>query len=236
MPSFRYGERFSTVGVYVKHPPGSASPLASGDPLDAGTAHVVENDVVHLAAEGCRNLVWDNLPGAVSYEGRGYDYDDLAEPPSDWLVASDPLRLIGWGRKNSRRYGPFFAVRDEVAADGSYVPRGIRCQLDHDAAATDPFRVFAAITRTPTPPTEGALDWEEFAVTASSTGVLTVTLRADTWPAGAMSPSVLCRGNTSLLVAPKSSPVPVWIWLGWYVPDGTKIQFLYTFSAYETRA
>lgn len=237
MPEYRYGERLTTAGAYIKHPPGASSLLQNGGALDAGRVHLVENNLVHLAAEGCRHWVLDHFGGDL-VEGRGYDYDDLGEPPATWVTDTDPLRLIGWGRTTARRYGPFFVVRDEVAEDDSFIPRGVRVKVHYTTDGATPMRLFAALTRSDRPPVEGAVIWDEFTLTAGTTSTATLTLRAPGWPAGARPAAEVCRsdaGADALNVARESYPAQLWLWLGWYVASAGS-NALHAISAYETRA
>lgn len=238
MPACRYGERIHDPGAprYVKHPPAAAAHLANGSPLDAGSAHHVDNNVVHLAAEGARHWVWDALDGAGLVEGRGYTgYTDVSEPPATWTTGADAVTLIGWGRANSRRYGPFFAARDEIALDGTYVPRGVRCKLFCTVGSSGTFRAFAVLTRSPKPPPDNLVVAAEFTLpAANNTGVATATLRAATWPANAQPLSALCRPPGATTVRTRVRPLPLWLWLGWYVTHSSHA--VLSFSAYETRA
>ncbi len=103
------GERFGATAAasrYIKHH--ASGHLRDGEPVDAGSLYVLENNLAHLSFESVRHLVWDpgpGLPGKAS-DPAGYGgLEDVGLPPGTLAGFQE----VAWDADTSRHFGPFCA-------------------------------------------------------------------------------------------------------------------------------
>jgi hypothetical protein len=228
------GQTITTAGEYFAHPPAASTEWADGDSLDAGTAHILDSNISHLAAESCRHLVVDVLPLIAKLNDHGYDaLDDVSEPPAG-AYAAGSLNYISWDRETGRCYGPFFGIADRVLTDvPGYGLRTVRVMVDTNAASNASLTIFLALTATRDPPTDdGALTFVSFNP-ASGRQQTPKDLDADTPPALGGRSARRCRPTASATTGQYVYPAEYWLWVGWYATDAA--DHVVAVSAYESR-
>ena len=222
---------------YIKHPAGSSgnSWLAQNDPIDAGTAHIIDNNLSHLSAECARHLVWDHTVGATAaVDGWDADYSDS---PNTAGGADSLPWSIAWDNRTARCYPLPAMIADRDLPEGGLGLREIRVQIYADVNTDNSLRLFAAITATEAPPTEGALALATAygtisAPTTATSGLkrIEIALRAEL-PAGP--PREEWAHNAGGDTA-NAATVPVhagYLWVGWKSSDAANE--IHAISAYE---
>lgn len=236
----RLGAGSSTeIPRYIKHPAGSSanSWLQATDPIDAGSAHIIDNNLSHLSAECARHLVWDHTVGATAATD-GWDANYSDSPNAAGGSTALPWE-IAWDHRTARCYPIPALIADRDLPEGGLGLREIRVQVYADVNAPgNSLKVFAAITSTEAPPTEGALALAtaygtvEATTAEPSSGLLRiqVIVRAEL-PAGPPQEEweQYAGGNGN-----NAGSVPVhagFLWVGWHSTDAAnEIQSI---SAYE---
>lgn len=112
---------------YYRHPPAADGHLADGMPLDSGSAHVVHNNVTHLAVENVRLLGHAVGPGTNLPIDPFTGLTDAA-PASDLSL----LANVSWRQTDAgMSFGPFAAVFSELGVDPpGFKPRKIRVAFE----------------------------------------------------------------------------------------------------------
>jgi len=222
---------------YIKHPAGSSgnSWLAQNDPIDAGTAHIIDSNISHLSAECARHLVWDHTVGATAaVDGWDADYSD--SPNANGSADGLPW-IIAWDNRTARCYPLPAMIADRDLPEGGLGLREIRVQIYADVNTDNSLRLFAAITPTEAPPTEGSLALATAygtinAPTTATSGLkrIEITLRAEL-PAGPPREEwVHSAGGDGI----NAATVPVhagYLWVGWKSSDAANE--IHAISAYE---
>lgn len=218
----------STAARYHKHPPaGSASSyVANGKPVDAGTWSRAVNNLSVLRWEGVRHCFSDVGPGNVAVN-EDLDWGGLAESVPDADQRSGVVhqeiawRVIGASDATTscRVYGPLPVVFDRAAVDTGpeTYARGYRVEVR--AYGDSDFRVYAALTASLRPPSEGylALGYADCTGTTAAAPE-SPALRFDLVPliqAGTQQPETR---HSSAAADDGSSVVHVvecYLWIGW---------------------
>lgn len=222
---------------YIKHPAGSSgnSWLAQNDPIDAGTAHIIDSNLSHLSAECARHLVWDHTVGAMAaVDGWDADYSDS---PNATGSASDLPWMIAWDNRTARCYPLPAMIADRDLPEGGLGLREIRVQVYADVNTDNSLYLFAAITPTEAPPTEGSLALGTAygtieAPTTATAGLkrIEIVLRAEL-PAG---PPMEEWTHGAGGDGNNAATVPVhagYLWVGWKSSDA--LNEIHAISAYE---
>ena len=132
---------------YIKTPPITQQTYADGEPLDAGTAMILTNNINHLSIESCKNLfncLQPNIDISGNQEGGYYAGFPVKEVSTNTVLQEEqPHTLISWGENTALRFGPFLSPFDGRKL---LVKLGI-----FNGNQTD---VLVYITRNAAPPTE----------------------------------------------------------------------------------
>lgn len=229
------GQRLTTgasdtlPGSYVRIPTSAASAMfRDGCACDAGAAMIYQSNLSHSVSESLRHLCTFVLGGTLSQVTGWSGIRDVPDPGG--VTA---LSQISWRPSVSARFGPFYAIEDREADDGTPVLRKIVCETYAKSGASDTLEVYVAITAglDPEPPLFGVVASETFSA-PTSIAVTTKTLEAE----------LPLTGTTPLRVRPASSTTfgavetivaPWWLWLGWKSTNGG--DKLLSFAAYEGR-
>lgn len=208
------GER--VVERYVKHPAAAAGDLANGDPLDAGTAHLVHSNLSHLSERNVRLVAHTTGPGVVDWENPWSGVIDETQNG----VSPDTYELIPWVRDRTAFVcGPVALSHARVGVDpaGLY-PRKIRVvvQGTKSPQGSTTLYVYAVLTATPDTPIRSrryAAANASKANSGSDTLVLfdlTLSCEAPVRP----TEEWRCRSSGASEGA-TSAITPAWVWVGW---------------------
>ena len=203
------------VDRYVIHPPAASGWTADGDPLDAGSAHIVHHDVTILQHRNVRLVAHAVGPGEIGNTSDDWtDVRDATEPSS-----TDAWTAIPWTRESCGWVcGPIALAHTRVGiSPAGYHPRKIRVvvQAQKSGDPSSQLTIIAALTPSPAPPSmERRLASASAFITDSDMGPWTFSLTLspdevvrplDTWPGR---PSTTSEpAQVSLAVA--------WVWVGW---------------------
>lgn len=203
------------VTRYVKHPAVASGHLADGDPLDAGTAHIVHSNLSHLSERNVRLVAHALGPGEVDWQGAWSGVIDETQV----VGALDVYSLIPWYRdRTAKLFGPLALSMARVqTAPAGLVPRKIRVVVQGTKSAmvgTDLY-VYAVLTATCDAPIR-SLRYATATASKSAGGsdtlcVFNLTLTPELvrptqeWP---------CREASSGLGA-TAAITPAWLWVGW---------------------
>ena len=203
------------VSRYVKHPAVASGHLADGDPLDAGTAHIVHSNLSHLSERNVRLVAHALGPGEVDWQGAWSGVIDETQI----VGALDVYSLIPWYRdRTAKLFGPLALSMARVqTAPAGLVPRKIRVVVQGTKSAmvgTDLY-VYAVLTATCDTPIR-SLRYATATASKSAGGsdtlcVFNLTLTPELvrptqeWP---------CREASSGLGA-TAGITPAWLWVGW---------------------
>lgn len=157
------GERLHTTPRYVRHPPVATWPWRDGRSVDAGTAHIVHNNLSHLSERNLRHIANLQGPGAVlGYANTNASNAYLArniqdaQRPADGTTGVDlKLLQISWDRTyDCLMAGPIPAVGVNLQTDPlGYVPRAIRIRVVGAKTLPTGYLYFVtALTLGPVPP------------------------------------------------------------------------------------
>lgn len=206
------GER--VVERYIKHPAPANGWLADGDPLDAGTAHIVHSNLSHLSERNVRLIAHTPGPGDVeNYSGTtlGEVYD---------TAAADPLNIITWYRHEAAAlFGPIALAHTRIgAAPAGLYPRKVRVvvQAYKTGDVNTTFYVYAALTATPDTPRRSArydTAYDSVPAIVGAQHVFDMTLSCDNPVRPIGDP---WRSRESGANEPATTAlVPAWVWVGW---------------------
>ena len=203
------------VTRYVKHPAVASGHLADGDPLDAGTAHIVHSNLSHLSERNVRLVAHALGPGEVDWQGAWSGVIDETQI----VGALDVYSLIPWYRdRTAKLFGPLALSMARVqTAPAGLVPRKVRVVVQGTKSAmvgTDLY-VYAVLTATCDTPIR-SLRYATATASKSAGGsdtlcVFNLTLTPELvrptqeWP---------CREASSGLGA-TAAITPAWLWVGW---------------------
>jgi len=203
------------VSRYIKHPAVASGHLADGDPLDAGTAHIVHSNLSHLSERNVRLVAHALGPGEVDWQGAWSGVIDETQI----VGAVDVYSLIPWYRdRTAKVFGPLALSMARVqTAPAGLVPRKVRVVIQGTKSAmvgTDLY-VYAVLTATCDTPIR-SLRYATATASKSAGGsdtlcVFNLTLTPELvrptqeWP---------CREASSGLGA-TSAITPAWLWVGW---------------------
>jgi len=217
------GERLTSVTRRLRTP--TSTEWRAGEYVDAGLAMIVSHNLAHRQRESLRQIASALGPGTITNAMRGYTFQgtplrDVTDP-----VTYSGLTSISWDLQTSRRFGPFYAVRDRDVTDEPPTWRTVRVCLDVTASN---LTVLACLTQgLEFPAPESYVAFESTTSTAWRT-VLTLDLD----PSRALAEAATrCRdfgGETE-----QSSAAACSLWVGWYGTSGTNS--VWTISAHEVR-
>jgi hypothetical protein len=240
-----FGDRFDTGtnSRYIKHPPaGATSFWRNGQPLDAGSAMVIDQNISCLALKGTRNLFIDRGPGLLpdlsknnAWSNSGAGFADTS-PLAAGTVPTG-LGAIPWDIRDARQYGPFVLIADrELSTPAGYTVRDVNVSVTVKRNLAAALHVYAALMlggRAPSDAPEAAIAWLDLGIGGAS-GQYDLLLSAvsliTTQSAGT---PIRCRrtvasnfGNSSAIAIQAS------LWIG-YLSTGATDQAVYTISAHE---
>lgn len=211
------GER--VVERYVKHPPAASGWLADGDPLDAGTAHLVHSNLSHLSERNVRLIAHAAGPGEITDATTTNGWAGIIDATQD-AGTLDAYALIPWERDaNAFMCGPVALSHTRIGTSpaGLY-PRAIRVVIQgtkSTAGATD-LTVYAVLTATPDTPLRSqryaVATATESAFASPTEVVFDLSLSCD----NPVRPAEewRCRATGSSEGA-SSLATPAWVWVGW---------------------
>lgn len=232
------GQRITSPGRYIAHPPAASGWLADGDALDSGTAHLVHSNLSHLSAQNARLLGHQRGPGWIGqswafggpFSGivdASYDPDADEYGQHPWVQPTNALCL-----------GPFpLAFTALQTSPPGFIPRQVRVavQVRKGAVATTTLNVMAALVLgSGTPIQTTPLARDRVAIAAS--GVVQHKLvEFDLLPSAPVRPFELWRSRPSGTDAAADTLVaPCSVWVGWTSDDATnQLDAVWSVSAFE---
>lgn len=252
----RIGERLeagaigtgATAPRYVIMPAAASAYWQDGRALDAGTAHILDNNLSHLSAESVRHLCWYAGPGAITWSSHannsgwsGYEDAD-GYTAGTGLAAITRANAISWDWRTAICHGPFALTQDRLLTAGGYGPRLVHVAVETDCTSGSALALYAALTNSEAPPDQNNLiAWtytgHPSSLTYASNGysVNGLTLSAASpvpsntrWSSRQRAASRVSSHQTQLTQA--------WLWVGWrlYNVGGTLSEVL-SVSAFEYR-
>jgi len=205
------------MGDAVRGVATGASPdwIADGRPVDAGTAHILQSDAVHLAFESCRHLftaLGDGL--CASNASNAWDSVNDASKPD---TTNNPAAAIPWSQKNCMRFGPFFVPQDRPDPNN---PGGMLLRaIEVEVAALVGVHFMFALTTSAAPPYHGAVAFVDTLYTGAGViGTATYQLLA-TAPLPTPGPTMACRSSAAV-GSPSTRAAQVYVWVGYYDQAG----------------
>lgn len=228
--TFEIGLKASNTS-YIKHPAVGASDSygKDGKVLDAGLAHILQNNLNVLHRESGRHLVTWLGPGNVSQASdNGWSGLNEDVPPSSQRTTTETE--IAWnifGTPTACMDGPFFPTRGRIDATSTYgagvslFPR-VRFHVEAYSDGANTLKLYAAATTTPTPPSSGYIALATTTTTSATLVHLTLTLNLSgtgrrSWPSSADGAADCDE---------------IYLWLGWRNNSGATMGWL-SASAYE---
>lgn len=204
----------STNPRYYRHPPAASAPLFDGAPLDSGSAHVLHNNVSHLAVENTRLLghfvgPGDNLP-ADPFAG----YGDAT--PSDGAFG-----VLSWAAPiNGCVFGPFAASFTELGTNPpGYKPRRVRVIVEilKGTALASDVTLGAALTTGPGTPSNAPVIASAYVVSSQPGSGGPPTPPVEEIHVLDLEADAPQRPGESWRSADGESTVvlPLWVWVGW---------------------
>jgi hypothetical protein len=213
---------------YIKHPPAASQPWSNGEFVDAGFAHIVDNNLSHLSHESCRHLAWAPGPGTLEYTPAllAAGWRDLEDAPQvDYGPRAAPLVGISWDRRTAVRLGPFVGIQDRTTSDGLSGLRRVRVVVDCLAATpsgANGLYLYAALTADPAPPSEGSLVTGVGAGTVAAPSPVTIVgnrgrVSINLAVNDELGPTtqLRCRGDSSPRGRRVVAVTAYWLWVGW---------------------
>lgn len=234
------GQRISTSSpAYVKHPAVANAPWHDGAALDAGTAHIVHNNVSHLSAHNARLIGHQIGHGATGFDTNTFQQWANVVDAYDQNGSNIYSQIPWYQVETAVVFGPHPLAFTRLQTDPpGYVPRKIRVIVEASQGTGDTagLKICAAITTVPRTPLQAARiaeATETFPDPMSRTDricdlVLEVTqpLRPSaTWTARPTS-----GGNEASVVI-----VPAWVWVGYLSDDAAQGDIIQSISAFELR-
>ena len=124
----------------------------NGDPIDAGTAMILDSNLSQQARESLHHLGCALGPGLLVSESQTSEFRYLLdqETPSN---APSQVRQVGWTQARSACFGPFDLTQDARLTDGNS-SRRVHVVVDCDANTTSSLVLYAAVTQGPAIPTD----------------------------------------------------------------------------------
>lgn len=211
------GER--VVERYVKHPPAASGDLADGDPLDAGTAHLVHSNLSHLSERNVRLIAHATGPGAITDATTTNGWSGIIDATQD-AATTDDYALIPWKRDdNAFLCGPIALSHTRIGtAPAGLYPRKIRVVIagTKSTAGATTLWTYAVLTATPDTPLRSQRYAQATASKVSGASVtpylFDLTLSCD-FP---VRPGPTWRGRASgASEGSDTALTPAWVWVGW---------------------
>lgn len=249
-----YGERIDAEGRAYYAPSSPDTRWRDGRAIDAGTAHVLANDLAHYSAESLRHLVCSATPGGFDTNpGKG-----LADAwststvlgiaiPTD--IATESPAEIPWNQLCSMRFLLPHSVRDRPRKARGLALRRVRVSIDCECELEDGVRLFVALTSGRARPLEGPL------LAFRYTGDAGLVAGADNVDEDYAALAVLASGRQTVHVVlepnaidyPRqwvytresnasgrqvSQAISTTLWIGWTLSSSSNFA-IYSVSAYE---
>jgi len=215
---------------YIRHPAAASQPWSNGEFVDAGFAHIVDNNLSHLSHESCRPLGHVLGPGALTHapEDAASGWKGLDDAPERIPGRREPpLSAISWDRRTAVRLGPFVGIQDRTTSDGLSALRRVRVTVDCVAATPSignaGLYLYAALTADAQAPSEGS-------VLATAVGNGTVAQPSPVSIVGnrgrrdidlvvndelGATLTMRCRSDASTRGRRITSVLAYWVWVGW---------------------
>lgn len=219
---------------YYKHPPGGSGWAQDGRPLDAGTAHILHNNVSVLAHENTRHLAWIKGPGSIG--STTPDWSGIIDGSPDTTNA--PYSMIPWVQgRDAVVVGPYVPSYTRLGTDppGMY-PRRVQVviHLTKSATSSSVLDVMACLIAGEGTPLRGQ-------VVAAATARLTEAVHAGERfvplvlnAARPIAPSEGWRSRASgASVGAVTGVCPLRVWVGWLSNDVAVADFISAVSVFE---
>ncbi len=200
---------------YVRHPAANTGWLQNGQPLDAGSVMIVDNNLSHLNVENLRHLVssqnWSfNTGDAVSINYGWSAFPDLDVPTSP--TTEHEYNQIAWTRPVSVRWGPFAIPVDKALTGGRATIRDIKVNFSfYNATNNSPSKFYCFLTDTevrPNDPAGGYLAGTSYSNAVLNYNTCSLTLTCS---------QAMSDGNNHMTATPTGDAVyvqQVYLWFG----------------------
>lgn len=196
----------------------------NGQPIDAGTAMILDSNLSQQARESLHHLGCALGPGLLISETQTSEFVHLLdqETPSN---AASQVRQVGWTQARAMCFGPFDLTQDCRLTDG-IVSRRVVVSVDCDAGTTSSLVLYAAVTQGPAIPTDTTcLGFARTPVTTASRTTVEITLSVQ--PVA----GVVRRGQQN--PSEMTTFTDAYVWLAWRATNTA--DYLYAVSIYEVR-
>lgn len=253
----RIGERIEQGAIstgsdaprYVVMPAASSAYWTDGRALDSGTAHILRNNVAHLASESVNHLCWAPGPGAISWVSHavnsgwgGYEDADNYTAPTT-LAAITRANAISWDWRTAMVFGPFRLTQDRLLDTGGYGPRLVHVSIETDCTSGAGVLLYAALTSSEAPPDQNNLiAWTytqdgsgaaDYCANGYSVNGLTLTAAV---PASPNARWTSRKRSSSRYSSHQVQLTQAWLWTGWRLFNvGGDLSEILSVSAFEYR-
>lgn len=235
------GERFDD-NEYVPHPPGASSYWENGAPLDAGGAMVFRSNLSKLVSQSYRPLVQTIGRGIVRVATTQGTWDNLRDPSSLPNDGSTPdlAHQISWSPLHAAKFPVLLIADRQLTGVAGLGLRRTEVRFDHaHRGSTHNFYVYAALTRTQSPPDLGgvlAIDRADVSATSGQgqTSIILAPTTAVDVQRDAVPITARAEGSDVRTVA---YAIMAYLWVGWVSeqlnPFVGPDDFVYAVSAWE---
>lgn len=237
----------ATAPRYVTMPAASSAFWTDGRAIDAGTAHIIDNNLSHLASESVRHLAWNPLYGEITWsshnENSGWaGYEDAdGYTAGTGLAAVTRANAISWDWRTAVVDGPFYLIQDRLLTAGGYGPRSVHVYVETDATG-DGLALYAALTSSELPPDQNNIIAWDYTQDGSgnlayvATGYANNQLVLDAATPIPPNTRWISRKRGSATSSSQVQVTQAWLWVGWRLFAVTGDQSsLISMSAFEVR-
>lgn len=224
----------TTTPKYVKHPPAASGWLPDGAPLDAGTAHLVHNNLSVLSYQNTRHLGATNGPGMVNFLTAFNAWTGIIDTSGQ--SGTDPYGYHPWAiGATATVFGPYSPSYTRLGTTPAGMwPRKVRVVIECEKGATSSNLILmAAIVRGQgTPLGAPVVCRTSHTLVAADNGQRIVSLILE--PDYPVAPCTTWRSRpTGGGLAANTLLCPLWIWAGWFSDDPGTADNIWSISATE---
>lgn len=202
----------------------SADLWLNGQPIDAGTAMILDSNLSQQARESLHQLACALGPGALVSQNQTNEFGNLLDQDTP-TNASSQVEQVGWTQARSMCFGPLDITQDARTSEG-VTSRRIFVAVDCDASTTTSLVLYAAVTQGPAIPTPSTtLGFRRFVVPTASRAVQEIGV-------GIQPVAPVIRRGAQSPTEP-TAYLDAYVWLAWRAT--TDADYLYSVSVFEVR-
>lgn len=195
-----------------------------GQPIDAGTAMILDSNLSQQARESLHQLGCALGPGVLLNQTQANEFAYLLDQENPTNAASQ-VRQVSWTQPRTMCFGPFDLTQDRRVTDGITSRRVVIC-ADCDASTTTSLVLYGAVTQGPAIPTDTTcLGFARVPVTTASRTTHEIALSVQ--PVA----GVVRRGQQN--PSEMTTFTDAYVWLAWRATSDA--DYLYAVSVFEVR-